>query len=128
VNWAEERDHNVEANQAIVSEHERVDAEIQAYINRLEQSLVEEMSMIKDLKSNLHLNFFIIDELYQEEFQQLGVPYENYMALHPKGDYSKEQWVEEKEKELYKIKSKNFQKTKKQALKDARKHQHGNVY
>lgn len=126
VDWAEESTKDVEADEAIEREHERVEGEIKAYIARLEQVLVEERQMIRDLKSNINMNFFIIEELYQEEFAALGVPYEGYMTLYPKGNYNKQEWIEEKEKELYKLKSKNFQKVKKQVLKDARKHQHGN--
>ncbi len=113
---------NEESNIDVSREQEAIALETENYLNRLAETLTAETQMITELKSDLLMNFFIIDEIYSDEFRQLGVEYESYLALHPKGEYDKEKWISEKEKELHKLKKKRFHELEKQIRRNARKH------
>jgi hypothetical protein len=125
VNWEEPVQASESTETAITREYDRAEAELQAHIARLEETMVGEQQLITDLKQNIPMNFFIIEELYEEEFRSLGVAYKSYLTVHPGGKYSKQEWLEEKEQELQKLKKKQFEHLKKRLLKNARKHGYG---
>lgn len=81
-----------------------LEASQKAYVNQLEEMLVQEPSNLKSLKENIGANFIIIEDVLQEEFAQLGVEYTFYDSVHPDGKYSQEKWVQEKGAQLIQLK------------------------
>lgn len=123
VDWvAEEEDIDVAAHSDISREQEMLEQETNNYLARLEASIIEESQMVKQLKNNIAMNFFIIEELYAEEFRELGATYTEYLTEHPNEEYDKEKWIKEQEKELEKLKKKYFKEMKKQLLHNAKQH------
>lgn len=99
-------DHEIEA------EKERLNQEMRVYVQELKTYMVEESSTLKRLKKNILVNFVMIEEVYEEEFNKLGVDYVWYEDKYPKGKYNKQTWVQEKEEELRKLKELEFEKKK----------------
>lgn len=124
VDW-ESAEENIEeeAHADISQEQEMLEMETNNYLARLKKTYVEESQEVKQLKANVTMNFYIIEELYAEEFRELGQEYTTYLSQYPDESYDKERWISEKEEELEKLKKKHFKKVKKQLMKNAEKHQ-----
>jgi hypothetical protein len=121
VDWSERPKPETNANgqvklDDVAEEKIKVDKEVADYIKHLEQTMVQESVTLKSLKANAMTNFVIIEEAYEEEFKKLGVEYIPYAKLYPKGGYSKQQWLEDKERQLKELKSKKFEETKQAIL------------
>lgn len=99
-------DHEIEAEKI------RLEKEMTVYVKELKTFIVEESTTMKRLKKNILLNFVVIEELYEEEFQKLGVTYVWYEDKYPKGRYNKQTWILEKEDELRQLKEKEFERRK----------------
>ncbi|MGB0523366.1 MAG: hypothetical protein ACPGJS_10430 [Flammeovirgaceae bacterium] len=105
-------DHQIEA------EKQRLDQEMRVYVQELKHYMVEESSTLQRLKKNIAVNFVVIEELYEEEFEKLGVKYVWYEDRYPKGRYNKQSWIHEKEEELKQLKLKEFEKRKSALVKE----------
>jgi len=90
--------------------------EVVTYLKQLEEVMVEEPSFLSELKTNVGQNFIIIEDTYREEFMALGKEYKDYQSSHPNGKFSKQQWVDQKGRELQELKRKEFEKIKSQML------------
>ena len=116
VNWEDPKEHvngKLEfVDHEIEAEKQRLDREMTVYVQELKSYIVEESTTMKRLKKNILVNFVMIEELYEEEFEKLGVSYIWYEDKYPKGRYNKQIWVQEKEEELRKLKEKEFEKKK----------------
>jgi hypothetical protein len=85
-------------------EEEELHKEQIAYIKDLEEISIIEPTEIVELKANIRQNFVILDDLYAEQFEALGLPYKTYAETFPRGNYSKETWLKEKEEQLKQVK------------------------
>ncbi|MFT5618942.1 MAG: hypothetical protein ACI85I_002178 [Arenicella sp.] len=97
---------------AIEEEKDRLEAEMKVYEKDLEASVLKETTQMQRLKQNLLINFVVIEDLYQEEFEKLGVKYVWYEDKYPKRNHNKSQWIQEKEEELKQVKKVEFLKKK----------------
>jgi hypothetical protein len=86
--------------------------EIRTYVREMEEFVLLEPMEVEDLKENLFENFSLIEDYFSEEFKRYGATYITYKKAHPKGDYSEDQWIEEKEKELLNLKKTYIEKEK----------------
>ncbi|WP_154657199.1 hypothetical protein [Hugenholtzia roseola] len=86
--------------------------EIRTYVREMEEFVMLEPMEVEDLKENLFENFFLIEDYFFEEFKRYGASYVTYKKTHPKGDYSEDQWIEEKENELLNLKKSYIEKEK----------------
>lgn len=94
--------------------NEREEMEQAQYLKQLESMMLMEPSALSFLKSNIKANFVVIEDTYNEAFGELGVSYTYYANRYPKGNYSQDLWVREKDAELRALKRKEFEKIKNQ--------------
>ena len=106
-------DHEIEA------EKERLDKEMRVYVQELKNYMTEESTTMQRLKKNIAVNFVMIEELYEEEFEKLGMKYTWYEDKYPKGRYNKQTWIHEKEEELKQLKIKAFERKKSALVKES---------
>jgi len=122
VNWEDPKAHidgKLEyVDHEIEEEKKRLDQELIVYVQELKTYMLEETSTLKELKKNIIVNFVMIEEVYEEEFQKMGASYVWYEDRHPKGKYNKQTWVQEKEEELRRLKEKEFEKRKAALIKE----------
>jgi len=122
VNWNDPNEHKdgkLEfVDHEIEAEKKRLDREMTVYVHELKVYLTKESTTMKRLKQNISLNFVVIEELYEEEFQKLGMAYVWYEDKYPKGRYNKDAWIQEKADELRQLKEKEFERRKALIAKD----------
>ncbi|WP_020531506.1 hypothetical protein [Flexithrix dorotheae] len=97
-------------------EEERLRVEQVTYLQQLEQMMTAEPLEITEMKGNINANFDIIEDMFFEEYVAHGAEYTFYNTVYPRGNYSMEQWIEEKSKELRYLKKKEFEKLKGQLM------------
>ncbi|MDW7690382.1 hypothetical protein R9C00_23520 [Flammeovirgaceae bacterium SG7u.111] len=110
--WGIEEEEASSSNQMleeieVTAEEEQID-----YLRDLKDIMLFDSPEEEDLKANINQNFFIIEDLYTEEYAALGVKYVNYETVYPNFDYDQVQWVEDKAKELKMLKEKQFNEIK----------------
>ncbi len=59
----------------------------------------------QNLISNIHSNFLMIEEYFQEQFDFYGQVYVPYTEKHPRENFDKEQWIAEQEKTLTQLRN-----------------------
>jgi hypothetical protein len=73
-------------------------------IMALEQQIMEIPIEFEVLRSNVHENFAILEDLFSHEFKSLGNEYRYYHDVHPDKKYSQIKWVEEQEAKIKMLK------------------------
>ncbi|WP_146201741.1 hypothetical protein [Sediminitomix flava] len=99
-------------------EEVKLAAEQEAHFKEIESQMLKESAEISSLKSNVVMNFILIEENFETEYNALGEEYTYYEMVHPDGKYSREKWVTEKSKELRVLKKKEFQRLKAQMIQE----------
>lgn len=90
--------------------------ELKQHFEEMEERMVQTPSVITMLARNLRENFILIDDEFRIEFESLGLEYTGYWEKYPKGDYSPERWVHERNLELKNLKKQEFEKIKSSML------------
>ncbi len=85
-----------------------------AEIAGIEAIVMSEQSELRELRANVTQNFVILEDIYFDSFEQLGVKYVYYKDKYPKGDITQMKWVEEHDALLKKHKKDEFDKLKAQ--------------
>lgn len=78
----------------------------------IEAMVMAERDDIAGLKSNTIVNFAIIEDVYQEVFEEFGIKYVYYKEKYPKQDFEKNKWIAEHDAQLKKIKTEQVNKIK----------------
>ncbi|AFM03406.1 hypothetical protein Fleli_0952 [Bernardetia litoralis DSM 6794] len=86
--------------------------EVKSFMKDLEESFLAESTEMEELKENLYENFFILEAVLADEFEDLGTDYVFYKQKYPKGNYSESRWMMEKEDELKKLKTQKLEEMK----------------
>lgn len=86
--------------------------EVKSFMKDLEESFLAESTEMEELKENLYENFFILEAVLADEFDELGANYLFYKQKYPKGNYSESRWMMEKEQELKKLKTQKLEEMK----------------
>ncbi len=94
------------------SEVEILSKEQQNYLHQLETNMLQEPGDLPDLKQNIAENFVILEDTYQDAFDEMGIEYKSYALIHPDGKYSQELWIKEKSRELKELKVKKLNQMK----------------
>ncbi len=105
---------NVEEQQKLMEEEQKMELiqKQESYFTQLSQTFTQLPEHIADLRQNTAANFVIIEEAYKDEFEALGLSYTTYRSAHPKGEYSKEQWLKDVESKLLEKKQAQFKSVK----------------
>ncbi|TAF33623.1 MAG: hypothetical protein EAZ57_05300 [Cytophagales bacterium] len=85
-----------------------------AEIAGIEAIIMSEQSDLKELRTNVAQNFVILEDVYFDAFEQLGVKYLYYKDKYPKGEITQMKWVEQHDEELKKLKKNEFDKLRAQ--------------
>ncbi len=86
--------------------------EIKVFMKDLEELFLAESTEMEELKKNLYENFYILEAVLADEFEELGANYVFYRQKYPKGNYSESRWMMEKEQELKKLKAQKLKEMK----------------
>lgn len=86
----------------------------------VEAFIREEKKGLNELRSNIHENFVILEDMYRDIFKELGVTYIDYEKKHPKGDYSRVKWIEEQEAQIKILKENKIKQMRNQLSSNAR--------
>ncbi len=78
----------------------------------IEAIVMAERDDINDLKQNTIVNFAIIEDVYNEIFEEYGLKYVFYKEKHPKEDYDRNKWISEHDAQLKKMKAEQVNKLK----------------
>jgi len=78
----------------------------------IEAIVMAERDDARDLKENIQVNFVILEDVYNEVFEEYGIKYVFYKEKHPKLDYDKNKWIAEHDAQLKKIKTEQINKIK----------------
>jgi hypothetical protein len=89
-------------------------------IQDMEAFMREEKKGLNELRSNIHENFVILEDMYKDIFKELGVTYIAYEKKHPKGDYSRVKWIEEQEAQIKILKENKIKQVRNQLSSNAR--------
>ncbi|MCC5944300.1 MAG: hypothetical protein JJT94_05145 [Bernardetiaceae bacterium] len=90
-----------------------------ADIKGLEAVIVPVREGMEDLKQNIKQNFIILEDMYNDMFQENGLEYTYYIEKYPDESYSQNKWVEEHDALLNKHRQKQIEEIKKKyKLKD----------
>lgn len=89
-------------------------------IQDMEAFIREEKKGLGDLRSNIHENFVILEDMYRDIFKELGVTYIAYEKKYPKGDYSRVKWIEEQEAQIKTLKESKIKQVRSQLSSNAR--------
>lgn len=90
----------------LISEKTKQEEEERAKIlsnYRTEESYVAKSPYLQRLMSNINRNFMLIEDFFDEEFDNHGESYEFYEDKHPDGKFNKITWIEQNEKKLIEI-------------------------
>lgn len=98
---------DVRANEILQEEQE-----LKQHFEEMEQRMVQVPNTITMLSRNLRENFILIDDEFRMEFEALGLEYTGYWDTYPKGNFSPEKWVYERNMELKNLKKQEFEKIK----------------
>lgn len=82
----------------------------------MEAFIREEQKGLAELRSNIHENFVILEDMYRDIFKELGVTYIPYDKKHPNGDYSRVKWIEEQEAQIKMLKENKIRQMRSQLL------------
>ncbi len=85
-----------------------------AFMKQVEKAMLEEPPTISELKGNIKVNFFIIEDVYRDLFAEMGVEYVDYATAHPNGKFSQETWLNEKSSQLQALKKEALERKKAQ--------------
>ncbi|WP_448517835.1 hypothetical protein [Rhodoflexus sp.] len=78
----------------------------------MEGMIREEHKGLNELRSNVHENFVILEDMYRDIFKELGVTYIPYEKRYPNGDYSRIKWIEEQEAQIKMLKENKIRQVK----------------
>ena len=106
---------NPTANKSLTSSEIPVKA-----VQDMEAFIREDKKGLDELRSNIHENFVILEDMYRDIFKELGVTYIPYEQKHPKGDYSRVKWIEEHEAQIKILKENKIKQLRTQLLSGAR--------
>ena len=74
----------------------------------MEVIIMRENENLKNLKSNVHENFALIEDMYRDLFKQFNESYTYYAKAHPKSDLNKTIWVDKQDEKLKALKMKQL--------------------
>lgn len=77
----------------------------QADFDNLTQMVMSEKQEVAELKSNIHENFVILEDLFRDIFKEHGEEYVSYEEAHPDGKFPVVRWVEQTEKKIQDLKN-----------------------
>ncbi|WP_044208060.1 hypothetical protein [Flammeovirga sp. OC4] len=83
-------DNNVYSQQKIEQEKQ----EIQKIRKLIQESVRQELQEVRELSSDLITNFAVIEDLFYQEFQKLGLSYTHYANSSKKSYIALESWVD----------------------------------
>lgn len=78
----------------------------------IEAIIMAERDDIRDLKQNTVVNFAIIEDVYNDIFEEYGIKYVYYKEKYPKEDYDRNKWITEHDNQLKKMKTEQVNKLK----------------
>ncbi len=84
----------------------------------LEKIVMGTGSEIENIRQNIETNFILLEDLYEQSFEEQGLKYVFYDVTYPEGKYSKIAWVEAQEEKLREAKEKELQVLRKQVEKN----------
>ncbi|MBD0399897.1 hypothetical protein [Flammeovirga sp. EKP202] len=93
-------DNNIYSQQKIEQEKQ----EIQKIRKLIQESIRQELQEVRELSSDLITNFAVIEDLFNQEFQKLGLSYTHYANSKQKHDIALESWVDEHTNQILKYK------------------------
>ncbi|WP_020527213.1 hypothetical protein [Flexithrix dorotheae] len=96
--------HHYNENQKVILE-----MEYKAFHENLEGHILDDSKVLKELNSNVEMNFVIIEDILKLEFEELGTKYISYNSVHSNDNYPKTKWIEEKNFELAELKILNME-------------------
>ncbi|MBX2844381.1 MAG: hypothetical protein KTR26_21645 [Flammeovirgaceae bacterium] len=86
-----------------------MEMEYRTFHENLEQHILDDSRVLKELNTNIDMNFVIIEDILKLEFEELGTKYITYEASHSNDNYPKMKWIEEKYFELTELKILNME-------------------
>lgn len=78
----------------------------------MEAFIRDEQKGLTELRSNIHENFVILEDMYRDIFKELGATYIPYEQRYPNGDYSRTKWIEEQEAKIKLLKENKIKQVK----------------
>jgi hypothetical protein len=70
----------------------------------LEAMIMLESNSVKELKRNILQNFVILEDLYNDRFEEYSAKYTYYNEEHPDGKYDFIKWIDEQDAKLHDLK------------------------
>jgi hypothetical protein len=104
----EDEEEPVESDVAYGADGKEVIVMDQADFDNLAQMVMAEKQEVAELKSNIHENFVILEDLFRDIFEEHGVEYVSYDEAHPDGKFPVIRWVEQTEKKIQELKDKRL--------------------
>lgn len=95
----------VESDVAYGADGKEVIVMDQADFDNLAQMVMSEKQEVAELKTNIHENFVILEDLFRDIFKEHGKEYVSYDEAHPDGKFPIVRWVEQTEKKIQEMKN-----------------------